>query len=188
LDPLAESSSDPTEMDENENAPESINNIMTEEDESAELVNSASSDDLPTPGEALQSHQSDHTYASSFSSSCTPPPTQLPSTQGSQSQHSIGSLTQERRFPRISSCISTQNKCCICGSFLGRDRVSEEAMKQAWREVDIYIPKGNRCCRSHVNDERLFTNEVSLRYRIELLRICGDASTRSSCKDCYTRF
>jgi hypothetical protein len=60
-------------------------------------------------------------------------------------------------------------------------------MKQAWREVDIYIPKGNRCCKYHVNDERLFTNEISLRYRIELLQI-RDASTRSSCKDCYTRF
>jgi hypothetical protein len=163
-----------------ENSPESINNIMTEEDEYAESNTSANNEDLlppgeglesheglPQPGEALQSHESDHTYASSFSSSFTPPQTQCPSTQSSQSQQSTGSLTHERRFPRISSCIATQNKCCICGSFLGRHRVTEEAMKQAWREVDIYIPKGNRCCTSHVNEERLFTNEVSFRYRID---------------------
>jgi hypothetical protein len=150
--------------------PESMNNniFMSEGDE----LDSSSHNDGnngPQMDEASQTHESDHTYASSCSSSFTPPPPQRSSPHGSEaqlastqgSQHSVGSLAQERRFPRISSCISTQNKCCICGSFLGRNRISDEAMKQAWREVDIYIPKGNRCCTSHLNEERLFNNDVT---------------------------
>jgi len=62
-------------------------------------------------------------------------------------------------LPGMKSTIVTQRKCCICGSHSGRHRIPTEALLQAWSEVEVFLPHGNRCCKSHIK-ESLFNEEA----------------------------
>jgi len=75
------------------------------------------------------------------------------------SQRSIANRPNGRRITGIRSYISTQNRCFICKSKLGRTRVPKTALKQAWYMHEIFIPHSNRCCQIHL-DNGLFTDEV----------------------------
>ena len=56
----------------------------------------------------------------------------------------------------IKSCISSQNKCCVCGNKNGRSNIPKEAVMDAFITHKIFIPYKNRICPSH-----LFSNHLS---------------------------
>jgi len=58
--------------------------------------------------------------------------------------------------------VSTHNYCCICSSRKDLIVIPEEARIQSYLKRKIYIPVGNRCCKSHVIKNRLFEEDLSL--------------------------
>jgi len=59
----------------------------------------------------------------------------------------------------LGSCSSTQRYCFICKSPNSRTRVPDKAIAQVWREKKIFIPRNNRCCHNHLNND-LFTEDA----------------------------
>lgn len=56
--------------------------------------------------------------------------------------------------------ISTHDYCFLCGKRSGYTNVPSEARKQVFVQTRIFIPKGNRCCPSHLLKKRLYEDEI----------------------------
>jgi len=62
----------------------------------------------------------------------------------------------------IQRTVSTHKYCCICSSTNNLTVIPEEARMQSYIKKKIYIPVGNRCCRSHVIKNRIFEEDLNL--------------------------
>ncbi|OXA43866.1 hypothetical protein Fcan01_21665 [Folsomia candida] len=65
-------------------------------------------------------------------------------------------------FRYIQGTKSTQSKCFICDSAGGRKSVPWSAIRQAWFKLNYYIPKTNRICPRHLDENQRFTEEALL--------------------------
>jgi hypothetical protein len=98
------------------------------------------------------------------------PPQELPSfsiTSNSQSQDILSSSCSSSAssvlaFRYVESVNHSQSCCFLCKSKVGRKSIPWSAVRQAWFKFLIYIPKSNRLCSSHLNSEKLFTDEALL--------------------------
>lgn len=68
----------------------------------------------------------------------------------------------EVRFEvQMQRVIATHRYCFICHSETDLQRVSLETRCLVYKSTNIYIPEGNRCCRSHVIGNYLFEDVLS---------------------------
>lgn len=64
--------------------------------------------------------------------------------------------TKKLQLWKITSCISTQSRCFICGlSNNGRLKICKKELKRVWNAVRVKVPPSNRCCRSHFLNKKL---------------------------------
>jgi len=61
----------------------------------------------------------------------------------------------------VNSCASSQRRCFICKSKDGRTCIPNIAVAQAWISSEVFVPKTNRCCKSHLNAKGEF-NEAAM--------------------------
>ena len=64
----------------------------------------------------------------------------------------------EMPFSRV---VATHGYCFVCGSKKGIINVPFQTRKQVFIMRRLYVPKGNRCCPSHLLKKRLFHNIVA---------------------------
>lgn len=63
----------------------------------------------------------------------------------------------ELSIPRT---LSTHKRCFICGKKSNFIQVPKEARDQVYSRRFIYIPRGNRCCSSHLINRRFYEDEL----------------------------
>jgi hypothetical protein len=61
---------------------------------------------------------------------------------------------------RIDTVPATQSCCFICKNKQGRHVVSKAAIRQVWTKLNMFVPRSNRCCRSHLNSQPEFDPEM----------------------------
>jgi len=66
------------------------------------------------------------------------------------------SQTGAGKLQIVNSCASSQRRCFICKSKEGRTCIPNIAVAQAWTKSEVFVPKTNRCCRSHLTAKREF--------------------------------
>ncbi|XP_011873641.1 PREDICTED: uncharacterized protein LOC105565230, partial [Vollenhovia emeryi] len=62
----------------------------------------------------------------------------------------------------IQRTVATHKYCCICFSIQNLTVIPDEAQMQSYMKKKIYIPAGNRCCRTHVIKNRIYEEELDL--------------------------
>lgn len=62
----------------------------------------------------------------------------------------------------IQRTVATHKYCCICSATKNIIVIPEEARMQSYTKKKIYIPAGNRCCRSHLIKNRIYEEELNL--------------------------
>ena len=77
----------------------------------------------------------------------------------------------------FSRVIATHKYCFICGSKKNIISVPLDARKQTFMKRKIFIPKGNRCCSSHLINKRFYEEELQ-NLRIILNVSCIDVEER----------
>jgi len=119
--------------------------VDTQDSEVSILMNEFSQSEVDVEMEKSDSQLSQSTVASSISSS-----------------QALKYKTGELAFmiPGIPSMISTERKCCVCGS-PGRKRIPFCAILDAYVKRRIHIPPNNRCCDHHLENGR-FTETALL--------------------------
>ena len=75
---------------------------------------------------------------------------------------------------QIQWTISTHQYCCVCSSTNAITIVPEDARMQAFIEITIYIPAGDRCCQSHLIKHRFFDEDLNR------LRVHSNSSSLSA--------
>lgn len=101
----------------------------------------------------------------------------------------------EMPFSRV---VSTHRYCFVCGSTKHILSVPAETRKQVFLMRRLYVPKGNRCCPSHLIKKRLFHQDVlnlnifsnsslvdstELRNYFEYLSVSSDSSIKDKVGD-----
>lgn len=56
--------------------------------------------------------------------------------------------------------VATHKYCCICSSTKNITVVPEEARMQSYIKKKIFIPAGNRCCKSHIIKNRIYEEDL----------------------------
>lgn len=60
----------------------------------------------------------------------------------------------------VQRTIATHKACCICGSTADLRVIPEETRIQSYIKTQIYIPSGNRCCRIHLINNRIYAEDL----------------------------
>ena len=74
----------------------------------------------------------------------------------------------------IQRTVSTHKYCFVCSRIKDLVVISEEARLQCFTKRKVYIPEGNRCCRSHLIKNRLYDSDI------DHIKIYSNSSTLSA--------
>lgn len=75
-----------------------------------------------------------------------------------ESKESISEV--ERMVVFIRRTIATHKSCCICGDSKDLRVIPDETRNHCYIKTKIYIPYGNRCCRTHLINNRIYEEDL----------------------------
>ncbi|KAH0546708.1 hypothetical protein KQX54_014027 [Cotesia glomerata] len=62
----------------------------------------------------------------------------------------------------IKRTISTHGYCCLCNNTIDLTVIPQKALMQSFIKRRVFIPDGNRCCRSHLINKRFYDEALDL--------------------------
>jgi len=91
-----------------------------------------------------------------------------------QLKSEVNESNDERIEVEIQRTVSTHKYCCICSATKNITVIPEEARMQSFIKMRLYIPAGNRCCRTHLIKNRFYEEDLSC------LRVYSNSSNLSA--------